>query len=97
MPRDGGIGLDSLGFFRDPDEGFGRLENPDLLRPVDIADRGVVALLGETGRVSADYFEKFPWNKVSDNIRVSDMMGSRRRIGVETAKRIRPRRASGRS
>jgi len=49
IPRDGGIGLDSLGFLRDPDDEFERFENPDLLRLADIAEHRAVALLGEPG------------------------------------------------
>ncbi|MCG6861743.1 MAG: ATP-binding protein [Chromatiaceae bacterium] len=49
VPRDGGIGLDSTGFLRDPTEEFGTLENPDLTVLSRLDQLSVTVLLGEPG------------------------------------------------
>ena len=49
VPSSGSIDLDSNGFLRDPDEGFGALSNPDLLKHADLSDIAVIVVLGEPG------------------------------------------------
>jgi hypothetical protein len=49
VPREGRIVLDEAGYLRDPDNEWGRLENPDVAASADIDRFAALVLLGEPG------------------------------------------------